>query len=122
MPPRRARKKPEDAAPSAETSAPPPDASKADLDQYEEMRDFSRTPEPEGFRNVRNDNAPLAFLVQKHRATALHYDLRLEVDGVLKSWPVPKGPSTDRSEKTPRRHDRGPPLRLRHLRRHHPRR
>jgi bifunctional non-homologous end joining protein LigD len=63
------------------------------------MRDFGRTPEPEGFRNVRDDNAPLTFLVQKHRATALHYDLRLEVDGVLKSFPVPRGPSTDPTDK-----------------------
>ena len=93
MPPRPSRKqtKPDEA---------PQEASEQELlDDYQEMRDFGRTPEPEGFRNLRDDNAPLTFLVQKHRATALHYDLRLEVDGVLKSWPVPRGPSPDHSEK-----------------------
>ncbi len=88
MPPRRPKS---DSAPSPEELA--------DLARYQEMRDFDRTPEPEGFRNLRDDNAPLTFLVQKHRATALHYDLRLEVDGVLVSFPVPKGPSTDTGEK-----------------------
>jgi bifunctional non-homologous end joining protein LigD len=79
MPPRRSRKqtKPDQAPQEASEQEP--------LDDYQEMRDFGRTPEPEGFRNLRDDNAPLTFLVQKHRATALHYDLRLEVDGVLKS-------------------------------------
>ena len=94
MPPRRSRRKPDDDA--------TPDATGeelAGLARYQEMRDFERTPEPEGFRNERDDNAPLTFLVQKHRATRLHYDLRFEVDGVLVSFPIPKGPSPDPAEK-----------------------
>jgi bifunctional non-homologous end joining protein LigD len=70
------------------------------LDRYREMRDFSATPEPSGAppqtratgRRARRDAAPL-FVVQKHAASRLHYDFRLEVDGVLVSWAVPKGPS-----------------------------
>ncbi|MDX1593582.1 MAG: DNA polymerase ligase N-terminal domain-containing protein [Gammaproteobacteria bacterium] len=65
--------------------------------RYEEKRDFSRTPEPEG-SGRRRDGEPI-FVIQEHGASSHHFDLRLEVDGVLKSWAVPKGPSTDPREK-----------------------
>ncbi len=62
--------------------------------KYEEKRDFSRTPEPLPRRPLEG-GGPLTFVVQKHSARRLHYDFRLEVDGVLKSWAVPAGPSAD---------------------------
>jgi bifunctional non-homologous end joining protein LigD len=68
-------------------------SAKGDLSRYREMRDFSRTPEPSG---VRAEPGPdLRFVIQKHAARRLHYDLRLELDGVYKSWAVAKGPSLD---------------------------
>ncbi len=67
------------------------------LKDYQAKRDFRRTPEPSpGGRQV---SAEPIFVIQKHDASRLHYDFRLEVDGVLKSWAVPKGPSTDPQEK-----------------------
>ena len=65
-----------------------------ELATYRGRRDFSRTPEP-GAQGRAGEQGPLTFVVQKHDATRLHYDVRLEVDGVLKSWPVPRGPSLD---------------------------
>jgi DNA ligase D-like protein (predicted 3'-phosphoesterase) len=63
----------------------------ADLKQYNKKRDFSKTPEPEG--EVKRGSArQLSFAIQKHHARHLHYDMRLERDGVLKSWAIPKGP------------------------------
>lgn len=67
------------------------------LTEYRRKRDFSRTAEPEG-GGIRTRHKP-AFVIQKHAASHLHYDLRLEHDGVMKSWAVPKGPSLDPSVK-----------------------
>src|SRR5262245_57300074 len=68
-----------------------------DLQQYQAKRKFKDTPEPRG--TVQPGKGPLHFVVQKHRATRLHFDLRLELDGTLKSWAVPKGPSFELEEK-----------------------
>ena len=68
------------------------------LKNYREKRDFRKTAEPNGRARKRTSD-DLVFVVQKHLATRLHYDFRLEVDGVLKSWAVPKGPSNDPTQK-----------------------
>jgi bifunctional non-homologous end joining protein LigD len=71
----------------------PASASGARLAEYRQKRDFTRTAEPRGGR--RKAASKLAYVIQKHAASHLHFDLRLELDGVMKSWAVPKGPSLD---------------------------
>lgn len=63
------------------------------LAEYNRKRDFGKTPEPKGHEH--RSGGTLAFVIQKHAASHLHYDFRLELDGVLKSWAVPKGPTYD---------------------------
>ena len=65
------------------------------LKKYQQMRDFSDTPEPSGKSTKAKKKKELIFVIQKHAASHLHYDFRLEMEGVLKSWAVPKGPSYD---------------------------
>ncbi|HSR18196.1 MAG TPA: DNA polymerase ligase N-terminal domain-containing protein, partial [Ignavibacteriaceae bacterium] len=61
------------------------------LQEYKKKRDFKKTSEPAGAGKT--EGRELIFVVQKHDATNLHYDFRLELEGVLKSWAVPKGPT-----------------------------
>lgn len=70
-----------------------PERRKGPLAEYQKKRDFTRTAEPKGKSPVKRSS--LAFVIQKHAARNLHFDLRLELDGVMKSWAVPKGPSLD---------------------------
>ena len=68
------------------------------LIKYKQKRNFSSTPEPGAITDKR-EGKKLIFVVQRHKATTLHYDFRLEISGVLKSWAIPKGPSMDPSVK-----------------------
>src|SRR5450755_1315328 len=73
-----------------------------DLNRYSEKRSFDKTPEPApgaAGDDAGHTGGTLQFCVQRHHATHLHYDLRLEIGGALKSWAVPKGPTLDPAEK-----------------------
>lgn len=68
------------------------------LSKYKKRRNFTKSPEPAGKRKVKPSKKPI-FVIQKHDATRLHYDFRIEIDGVLVSWAVPRGPSLNPKEK-----------------------
>ena len=78
------------------------------LQAYRRKRDFRQTSEPSGKRVARRSKQPI-FVIQEHDASRLHYDFRIESGGVLKSWAVPKGPSTNPK-------DKGSPFRRRIIR------
>jgi bifunctional non-homologous end joining protein LigD len=81
------------------------------LDVYRKKRRFDKTPEPSGdAKGAKRAGAKLAYAIQKHRASRLHYDLRLEWNGVLLSWAIPKGPSFDPSVKRLARQTEDHPL------------
>lgn len=67
------------------------------LNKYNQKRNFNSTSEPKG--EIKESSTELIFVVQKHAASHLHYDFRMEMDGVLKSWAIPKGPSMNPTDK-----------------------
>ena len=91
MPPRRRTSE------SGASPAGTPESTRS-LAEYEAKRDFAKTPEPPPEQPA-TAGGPLTFVVQQHRATRMHYDVRLEVAGAMPSWPVPRGPSLDPGER-----------------------
>ena len=91
MPPRRRTSE------SGASPAGTPESARS-LAEYEAKRDFAKTPEPPPEQPA-TAGGPLTFVVQQHRATRMHYDVRLEVAGAMPSWPVPRGPSADPGER-----------------------
>ena len=69
------------------------------FDTYRDKRDFSRSPDPRGGDRLWKRSGNPVFVIQQHAAKAMHFDFRLEIDGVLVSWAVPKGPSTNPADK-----------------------
>ena len=83
---------------TTESDASSPAETARSLAEYEAKRDFAKTPEPPPEQPA-TAGGPLTFVVQQHRATRMHYDVRLEVAGAMPSWPVPRGPSADPGER-----------------------